>query len=411
MKTYGAQYTSWSVFLLSLMVTLIVCVGQLQAQQPGAIQYVYDDLGRLIMVIDANGNAAEYVYDAVGNILEIRRSTLTGLAILDFAPPRGVVGTQVTIQGRGFSATPAENQVGFNGALAPILAATNTQLVVTVPPGATTGPITVTVGGETATSARNFTVPPSITTINPTLTLAGSTISVQVQGNNLTGSTFTFTPASVPLPVAVTSTTIASTGTSATLQVTVLAAAAGNFVLVATNADGRSNTAPSAANTLRILAGNADTDGDGLTNSDELAQGLNPVSADTDGDGFGDGEEVEFGADPLDSGQAPVNISLQLREASGAPVSTLNNTDPGAIPPREVSGPVASVLNPTDPATEPAHETSGSVVSVLNLLDPATEPAREAAGLTVSILNSTDPSGPVEEAAMGGVVSVENLAQ
>jgi YD repeat-containing protein len=394
------------------MVTLIVRVGQLQAQQQGAIQYVYDDLGRLIMVIDPSGNAAEYVYDAVGNILEIRRSTLAGVAILDFAPPRGVVGTRVTIQGRRFSTVPAENQVGFHGVPAPILAATNTQLVVAVPPGATTGPITVTVRGETATSARNFTVPPSITTINPTLALAESTISdLQVQGHSLTGSTFTFTPASGSPPVTVTSAAIASTGTSATLQVTVPAAAAGNFVLVATNANGRSSTTALAANTLRILAGNADTDGDGLTNSDELALGLNPVSADTDGDGFGDGEEVEFGANPLDGGQAPVNISLQLREASGPPVTTLNSTDPGASPAREISGPVASVLNPTDPATEPAREVSGPVVSVLNPSDPATEPVHEAAGLPVSILNSTDPSESEGETTMGNVVSVENLAQ
>jgi YD repeat-containing protein len=372
--------------VLLLLNLLTPVLGQ---HSPG-IQYVYDDLGRLSKVIDPAGNAAEYVYDAVGNILEIRRSTLTGLAILDFAPPRGAVGTRVTLQGQGFSAVPAENRVSFHGVLAPILLATTTQLVVTVPPGATTGPITVTVGGDTATSARNFTVLPSITTINPTLALAGSTIAdLQVQGNSLTGSTFTFTPASGSPLVTVTSAVIDATGTSATLQVTVPASAAGNFVLVATNAEGRSSTVPSVANTLRILAGNADTDGDGLTNSDELARGLNPVSADTDGDGFGDGEEVEFGANPHDGGQVPVTVNLQIRMASGPPVSMLNSTDPGAIPPRQVSGPVISMLNPSDPATEPA---------------------RTAAGLSVSILNSTDPSGPGIEAAMSEVVSVENLA-
>ena len=158
----------------TVLLLLNLCTPVLAQQSPG-IQYVYDDLGRLSKVIDPAGNVAEYVYDAVGNILEIRRSTLTGLALLNFTPPRGPVGTRVTIQGQGFSAVPAENQVGFHGALAPVLSATNTQLVVTVPPGATTGPITVTVAGNTATSARNFTVPPSITAINPTLALAGST--------------------------------------------------------------------------------------------------------------------------------------------------------------------------------------------------------------------------------------------
>src|SRR5947208_14072235 len=98
-----------------VLLLLPLCTA-VRAQQSPGIQYVYDDLGRLSHVIDAEGNVAEYVYDAVGNILEIRRFTLTGLALLDFTPSRGVVGTRVTIQGRGFSAVPAENQVGFHGA-------------------------------------------------------------------------------------------------------------------------------------------------------------------------------------------------------------------------------------------------------------------------------------------------------
>jgi YD repeat-containing protein len=385
---YSGLYCFGIVLLL-----LLLCTAALAQQSPG-IQYVYDDLGRLSKVIDPAGNVAEYVYDAVGNILEIKRSTITGLALLNFTPSRGPVGTRVTIQGQGFSAVPAENQVGFHGTLAPVLSATDTQLVVTVPPGATTGPITVTVAGNTASSARNFVMLPSITAINPAFALAGLPLpSVQVQGNNLTGATFTFTPVSGtpvfgPPLVTVTSAAIDPTGTSATLQVTMAAPAGSVFVLVATNTAGRSSAVPSAANTLRILDGNVDTDGDGLTNSDELARGLNPLSADTDGDGFSDSEEVEFGANPLDRGDTPVNISLQIRVASGPPVSMLNSTDPGATPLQNASSPV---------------------VSVLNSLEPGTEPAREATGVPVSILNSTDPSGSGVEAAMGAIVSVENL--
>lgn len=37
------------------------------------LTYVYDDLGRLSQVIDAQGNVATYTYDAVGNILSIDR--------------------------------------------------------------------------------------------------------------------------------------------------------------------------------------------------------------------------------------------------------------------------------------------------------------------------------------------------
>src|SRR5207244_12376800 len=120
MKTHGSHYKSWPLFLLSLTVTLTLSVGQLRAQQPGAIQYFYDDLGRLIKVIDPSGNVAEYVYDAVGNILEIKRSTIAGLALLNFTPSRGPVGSQVTLQGQGFSATPSQNTVTFNGIVAAV---------------------------------------------------------------------------------------------------------------------------------------------------------------------------------------------------------------------------------------------------------------------------------------------------
>jgi hypothetical protein len=46
--------------------------------------------------------------------------------------------------------------------------------------------------------------------------------------------------------------------------------------------------------------GAADTDGDGLTNDQELKLGTNPKNADTDGDGLTDGEEaLTYHTDPL----------------------------------------------------------------------------------------------------------------
>ena len=133
-------------WLCSILLAMALTIPAL-AQQPGPVQYVYDDLGRLSKVIDAAGNVAEYVYDQVGNILEIRRSTVTGVALFDCTPRQGPEGTQVTLQGRGFSMVPSEHTVAFNGTAAPVLSATSTSLVVTVPPDATTGPIAVTVAG------------------------------------------------------------------------------------------------------------------------------------------------------------------------------------------------------------------------------------------------------------------------
>ena len=47
--------------------------------------------------------------------------------------------------------------------------------------------------------------------------------------------------------------------------------------------------------------GNAavDSDGDGLSDSQESALGTNPNNVDTDGDGVNDGQEVALGTNPL----------------------------------------------------------------------------------------------------------------
>jgi len=95
----------------------------------------------------------------------------------------------VTITGNGFSTATGLNQIKFNGLTATTLSATATTLTTQVPSGATTGPVTVTVGGLTSNGV-NFTVaaagpPPTLTTVSPNV---GS-----VQGGQqttLTGTNF-----------------------------------------------------------------------------------------------------------------------------------------------------------------------------------------------------------------------------
>jgi YD repeat-containing protein len=154
----------------------------------GPVTYVYDDLGRLIGVVDAQGNAARYSYDAVGNILSISRIAAGQVAIINFTPSSGPVGTTVVISGTGFSALTSQNSVQFNGVSATVNSATTTQIVATVPAAATTGLITVTTPNGSATSSSPFTVAtvsgaPTITGFTPVVGSPGTTVT-------LTGTNF-----------------------------------------------------------------------------------------------------------------------------------------------------------------------------------------------------------------------------
>jgi sugar lactone lactonase YvrE len=128
------------------------------------------------------------------------------LTIASLSSASGEVGASVTITGTGFSATASENIVMFNGITAIISTATATELNVVVPEGATTGKVTVTVNGETATSETDFTVISlAITNFTPPGGIVGTEVTI-------TGVLFSTTPANN----AVTFNDVAATVTSAT---------------------------------------------------------------------------------------------------------------------------------------------------------------------------------------------------
>jgi hypothetical protein len=220
------------------------------------------------------------------------------------------------------------------------------------------------VGGQTATSSQPFTIvaSPVISGIAPTLATsnAAATVVVNVQaiGANLQGSTFTFLPAFSPPPLSVTSASVNPGGASATLSVSIAAGTAGSFNVVATNGVGSSSAFPSSANSITILEGAKDPDGDGLTNAQEIAAGTDPSRADTDGDGFGDGVEVTAGSNPLDSQSTPIHFAYTV-------ISIFNQTDPSAASGMLFGAPV-SIFN----QTAPGGYASGPDVSVDNLPNP-----------------------------------------
>ena len=108
--------------------------------------------------------------------------TISGLS-----PSSGAVGAVVTITGTNFGSTQGTSTVIFNKTPASAISASNwsdTQIVATVPTGASTGYVVVTVNGV-ASAGVQFTVPgsPDIKSLNPPYGLPGS--SVAIKGENL----------------------------------------------------------------------------------------------------------------------------------------------------------------------------------------------------------------------------------
>ncbi len=409
----------WGLILMLLHATVLHAS---LVQEAKMTHYIYDDRGQLIKVIDPAGNVAEYVYDPAGNIVEIKRSTVGGpgsVAIFGFSPQRGAVGAAVTVQGQGFGAAPSDNAVAFNGTPAPVATASATTLNVRVPVGATTGPISVTVGAQTATSVAAFTVLrlPVVLSVSPKAVLRTQTLAnVQVTGAHLAGAAFRFIP-SFPASVRVTGAFVDPSGNSATLNLAFDPSVLGRFVLVATTTDGMSSSVPSQGNTFAVLDpdGSLDTDGDGLTNSQEISLGTDPLAADTDGDGFSDGMELAFGSNPLDATSVPVIPSSAL-EAVSASLALDNRFLPNRSGPAaaEAMGLSVSVKNEALPgrAGPAAGETVGASVSIKNetLPDHAGPATAEAVGAALSVSNLfvPDRAGPAAGEAVGASVSIKN---
>ena len=287
-----SRRTTGVLAIVAWLVWNTIGVGIASAQQP-AVFYVYDDLSRLIGVIDQDGNVATYTYDAVGNILRIDRFDGTGVpgpvAITLVTPARGKVGTTVQIFGSGFSPTATQDIVTFNGVRAEVSAATPNRIVTSVPAGAVTGPITVTSPLGSATSAVAFRVPGAMAVSPATLTIfarrtqqftasevGNSPASVLWSVNGIGGGNTTVgtisteglytAPSLVPLPptVTVTATNSEDTRLSATAPITIvtppdilLAASAVSVQIAPLLASDKNVTASVSVEVAPLLASNA----------------------------------------------------------------------------------------------------------------------------------------------------------
>src|SRR5260370_28720705 len=101
------------------------------------------------------------------------RAQAAGPTISSLSVTSGPVGTSVTITGSSFGSNQGSSTVKFNGTTATATSWSATSIATTVPTGATTGNVVVTVSNK-ASNGVNFIVTPHITNLSPTSGAVGA---------------------------------------------------------------------------------------------------------------------------------------------------------------------------------------------------------------------------------------------
>ena len=100
-----------------------------------------------------------------------------GITTVD--PTSARINAGVTVTGASFGPTGESSSLTFNGTAATSTTWTNTQITASVPAGATSGPVVVTVGGAVSNAVAFTVIPaPSITSVTPSTGQVGSSTSI-----------------------------------------------------------------------------------------------------------------------------------------------------------------------------------------------------------------------------------------
>ncbi|HEU5290830.1 MAG TPA: IPT/TIG domain-containing protein [Cyclobacteriaceae bacterium] len=112
---------------------------------------------QLTLTVPADATSGKITVTTNGNTIESTSDfTVPAPTLAGFNPAIAGTGVPVTITGTNFSSSAENNIIKINGVAASITSASPTQLIATVPAGASTGSITVDVGANKATSANTI---------------------------------------------------------------------------------------------------------------------------------------------------------------------------------------------------------------------------------------------------------------
>ena len=132
--------------------------------------------------VDGDGDLDLLVTNYDANTVSVRLNQVLPLTLANLSPTSGPVGTSVTLTGTGFTGATG---VRFNGSAATTFSvSTATTATATVPPGATTGPVTLTTPGGTSNGV-GFAVVTDLT-VSATQAIPGGTYaSITVTGTGV----------------------------------------------------------------------------------------------------------------------------------------------------------------------------------------------------------------------------------
>ncbi len=118
------------------------------------------------IALDANGNLGISFFNFTNGDLYFYYLPVNGPRIMSLNPLSGPETTLVSISGYNFGSIQGTSTVAFNGVVAAVSSWSDTNITASVPPGATTGPVVVTVGGITSPGIRFTVLPAGISLID-----------------------------------------------------------------------------------------------------------------------------------------------------------------------------------------------------------------------------------------------------
>jgi serine/threonine protein kinase len=184
--------------------------------------------------------------------------------------------------------------------------------------------------------------------------------------------------------------TVAAQTATAAAQTTIVAQAATSTAVADTDGDGLTNAQELQLGTDPTLP---DTDGDGLTDAEEArAWKTNPLNRDTDGDGITDGAEVKNGTDPLSRDTDGDNIPDDKDacptvggavDATGCPLAptpipfptipgTTGDICPGSPSPSHIQKGIRAVVTPGGVANRVRSDPSKKTGKIIGYMPPTT---------------------------------------